>query len=173
LRLGLALDLDEAGAAGGDRLEQRVVAEPGDLDADLFGGADDQRALGHDDVDAVDGHRHEVGGLGGRALRRVRGDGHRVAPAGRTVDGGRVEGSSAAVWSRRGTPREVLEGGRERAWRSIAERAERAAEDLAADLLEQAELVLVPWPASNFSRVPVIQPVPSRHGVHLPQDSWA
>ena len=33
LRLGLALDLDQARAAGRDRLEQRVVAEPRDLDA--------------------------------------------------------------------------------------------------------------------------------------------
>jgi hypothetical protein len=41
------LDLDQALAAGAHRVEQRVVAEPRDLDADLLGGADDQGALGH------------------------------------------------------------------------------------------------------------------------------
>ena len=35
-------DVDQALAAGADRVEQRVVAEPRDLDADLLGGADHQ-----------------------------------------------------------------------------------------------------------------------------------
>ena len=39
--------VDEALPAGADRVEQRVVAEPRDLDADLLGGPDDQGALGH------------------------------------------------------------------------------------------------------------------------------
>ena len=42
-----AAHLDQALAAGADRREQRVVAEPRDLDADLLGGADHQRVLGH------------------------------------------------------------------------------------------------------------------------------
>ena len=50
-------DLDQALAAGAGRGEQRVVAEPRDLDAQLLGGADDQRALGHLGLDAVDGER--------------------------------------------------------------------------------------------------------------------
>ena len=54
-RLALALDLDQALPAGAHRVEQRVVAEPRDLDADQLGGADHQRALGHPDLDAVDG----------------------------------------------------------------------------------------------------------------------
>ena len=56
-RLGLALDLDQALPAGADRVEQRVVAEPRDLDADQLGGADDQGALGHLHLEAVDGQR--------------------------------------------------------------------------------------------------------------------
>ena len=30
-----------------------------------------------------------------------------------------------------------------------------------------------PWPASSRPRILRIQSVPSRQGVHLPQDSWA
>jgi hypothetical protein len=45
-RLALALDLDQALAAGADRVEQRVVAEPRDGDADHLGGPDDQVPLG-------------------------------------------------------------------------------------------------------------------------------
>jgi hypothetical protein len=58
--LALALDLDDALAAGACRVEERVVAEARDLDAELFGGADDQGALGHADLDAVDGQRNEI-----------------------------------------------------------------------------------------------------------------
>ena len=54
-RLALALHLDDALAAGAGRVEQRVVAEAGDLDAEQLGGADHQRALGDGDLDAVDG----------------------------------------------------------------------------------------------------------------------
>ena len=43
-------------------LEQRVVAEARDLDAEHLGGADDQRALGHAHLDAVDDDRDEVDG---------------------------------------------------------------------------------------------------------------
>ena len=50
-------DLDQALAARAGRGEQRVVAEPRDLDAQLLGGADDERALGHGRLDAVDGER--------------------------------------------------------------------------------------------------------------------
>ena len=54
-------DVDQALAAGADRREQRVVAEPRDLDADLLGGADHQGVLGDADLDAVDGQRDEIG----------------------------------------------------------------------------------------------------------------
>lgn len=59
-RLALALHLDDALAAGAGRVEERVVAEARDLDAEEFGGADHQGALGHGDLDAVDGERHQV-----------------------------------------------------------------------------------------------------------------
>ena len=38
-----------------DGREQRVVAEPRDLDADLLGGPDDERALGDRELHLVDG----------------------------------------------------------------------------------------------------------------------
>src|SRR6185437_14350519 len=63
-RLGLALYVHQALPAGADGLQQRVVAEPRDLDAELLGGPDDQRALGHGDLEAVDGDRHAVSRLG-------------------------------------------------------------------------------------------------------------
>ena len=47
LRLGHALDLDQAHPTGGDRVEQRVIAEARNRHAELLGGPDDQRALGH------------------------------------------------------------------------------------------------------------------------------
>ena len=54
-------DVDQALAARTDRLEQRVVAEPRDLCADLLGGTDHQGVLGNADLDAVDGQGHQVG----------------------------------------------------------------------------------------------------------------
>ena len=59
--LELALDLDEALPAGPDRGEQRVIAEPRYLDAEQLGGPDHERAPGHGDLEAVDGHAHAVG----------------------------------------------------------------------------------------------------------------
>ena len=53
-RLALALDLDQALPARADRVEQRVVAEPRDLHAQQFGGANHQRALGNRHLDVVD-----------------------------------------------------------------------------------------------------------------------
>src|SRR5690606_28250759 len=79
-RFALALDLDEALAARADRFEQRVIAEPRDLDPDQFGGTDHESALGHGDLGVVDGDVHEVGGLG--LLRTGTGHGgHRSFPS--------------------------------------------------------------------------------------------
>src|ERR1700722_5883122 len=58
-RFALALDLDQALAAGADRIQQRVVAEPGDLNADQLSGADHQSAFGNADFGAVYGQRHQ------------------------------------------------------------------------------------------------------------------
>src|SRR5690606_30307107 len=55
--------LDQALATGADRRQQRVVAEPRDLDADLLGGPDHQRALRRAHLDAVDGQVDHLGAL--------------------------------------------------------------------------------------------------------------
>jgi hypothetical protein len=75
--------LDQALPAGGHLVEQRVVAEPGDVDADLLGGPDDQGALGHLDLDAVDGRLDQVGG--GAAVQLC-GDCHQEWTSAKTVD---------------------------------------------------------------------------------------
>ncbi|GAA3416768.1 hypothetical protein GCM10018952_46180 [Streptosporangium vulgare] len=73
-------DVHQALAAVGGRLQQRVVAEPGDLDAEQLGRPDDQSALRDAHLEAVDGdgdqvHRH--------LLRRGGGfDGHGVSSVG-------------------------------------------------------------------------------------------
>ncbi len=81
-RFALALDLDDALAAGAGRIQQRMVAKTRDLDAEEFGGADDQRPLGDGDLDAVDRQGDEVLGREGRgAAVRPRGcDGHAFTP---------------------------------------------------------------------------------------------
>ncbi len=59
-------DLDQALPAGARGFEQRVVAEPRDLDAELLGRPDQQGALRHGDLEPVDGDGDQVL-LGGRA----------------------------------------------------------------------------------------------------------
>ena len=88
-RLGLALDLHEALAASAYRVKQRVVAEPRDLDAELLGGPDDQRALRNHDLESVDRHPHAVAGLGYL--------GHRGGLPPEEGGGGRVEGAAAVL----------------------------------------------------------------------------
>lgn len=86
-RLALALDLDDALPASAGRVEERVVAEARDLDAQQLGGADDQGALGHADLDAVDRERDEVLGRNGRLAApggRTRGDCHAFTPGERS-----------------------------------------------------------------------------------------
>src|SRR4029079_14021085 len=57
-QLALPFDLDVALTAGADRILQRVITEPRDLDPQLLGRADDQRAGGHGQHLAVDRERH-------------------------------------------------------------------------------------------------------------------
>ena len=67
LELRDALDLDEAHAAGTDRLAQlRLVAEHGDLDVAVLGGVDQHRAVGSRDLDPVHDQGH-IGPLCGHA----------------------------------------------------------------------------------------------------------
>src|SRR5690606_20397006 len=62
-------DVDQALAAVGRRDEQRVVAEPGNLDAQQLGRPDDQGALGHADLEPVDRAGHQLGLYIGRGHR--------------------------------------------------------------------------------------------------------
>ena len=52
--------LDQALPAGADRVQQRVVAEPGHIDPDQLGGPDDQCALRHRHLDVVDSERDQL-----------------------------------------------------------------------------------------------------------------
>ena len=143
-RLALALDLDDALPAGAGRVEQRVVAEPRDLDAEQFGGADDQGALGDGDLDAVDRQRDQV-------LRRDR---RLAAPGGSAVvvtvmrsppvcgvsvgpEGGLggVEGAALAGDVLLVLLAEVLERGEDRRGGAVAEGAERLAVDVVGDVV--------------------------------------
>ena len=69
LRLRHPVDLDQAGAARGDRIQQRVVAEARHLDAELLSGADREGALGHAHLDAVDDDSIGTGAAHARAHR--------------------------------------------------------------------------------------------------------
>ena len=91
--LQLALDLDQALPAGAGRVEERVVAEARDRDAELLGGADHERALGHGHAMPSMVTRDEVVPLlGGRAARgRRRGDGHQACAPVEDRRGDRVE----------------------------------------------------------------------------------
>ncbi len=69
-RLALPLDLDDALPAGPDGVQQRMVAEPWDLDPEELGRTDDQRSLGNADRLAVDGQGDKIRRCGhGRGLR--------------------------------------------------------------------------------------------------------
>ena len=80
LRLGHALDLNKARAAGCDRLQERVIAKARDLGTDELGGTNNQRALGNLDCHTVDddGDGLDCCEIGAGVVR----DGHRAtAPA--------------------------------------------------------------------------------------------
>ena len=149
-------DVDEALAAGADRLEQRVVAEPRDLDADLLGGPDHQGVLGHRHLDAVDGQRDGSGGRGRRALPPVltalppalglvvgswSSCGHRSSFA-NSVEASRSNGQPPLRQVREVLLAEVLDAAGDRRGRAVAERAERAAEDVVADVEQLLEVLL-------------------------------
>ncbi len=73
-RFALAFDLDQALPACADRIEQGMVAEPGNLNAHQLRGPDHQRALGNTDLVPVDRQRHHLdrrGVLGGFSQRHA------------------------------------------------------------------------------------------------------
>src|SRR5690606_8423840 len=159
-------DLDQALAAGTGRLEQRVVAEPRDLDADLLGRPDDQRALGDLDLDAVDRDGDELlVHLGG-------GRRHRAPTSENTAEASYGKSSRAGVW--------VPASNSERKylmplWIGTAEASPRAQKErpaMFADTSSSRSMsVGRPLPSSRRCMTCFIQYVPSRQGVHLPQDS--
>src|SRR5699024_9860365 len=57
-------DVDETLAARAGRFEERMIAEAGDSDPDLFSRADDERSLGHVHPGAVDGDGDSLNLLG-------------------------------------------------------------------------------------------------------------
>ena len=65
----------------------------------------------------------------------------------------------------------VLEEALHRPGRRIAERADGVAFDAVGDVEQQVQLLAPRRPASTRRSSRFIQPVPSRHGVHWPQDS--
>ena len=68
---------------------------------------------------------------------------------------------------------EVLQRREHRRRGGVAERAERLAGDVAGDAGEQIEIAASrPRRARSSARILWSQSVPSRHGVHLPHDSW-
>ena len=91
-------DVDQALPAGAHGREQRVVAEPRDLDADLLGGPDHQGVLRDADLDAVDGDVDQVGLLGSR------GHAFTASPAAKTVLAAGSNGQPPCAGGR-GTPR--------------------------------------------------------------------
>ena len=119
-------------------VEQRVVAEARDLHADLLGGADDQGVLGDADLDAVDGQGDEVG-VASPALWSSSCVGSHGCEGGR---GGRVERAAAVAQVCEVLVAEVLDRARDRAGRTVAEGAERAAQDVVALVEQQVEVVL-------------------------------
>src|ERR1700712_4159885 len=78
-RLALTVDVDEALTKSADRIEQRVVTEARNLDADRLGRTNDERALRDLQLDAVDGDRDGV--YRSLDLGRVGGHSHALLPA--------------------------------------------------------------------------------------------
>ena len=154
-QLALALDAHVALAAGGDRREQRVVAEPRDLDPQVLGRPDEQRSLRHGHgvpsiVRFTSGSRgrrsseHLVQFHGGgrqRAPSRFRP--RRLAPDGRRRSGGPVRDTGhrprrrcSSYSSRKYLIDESIGDDR-----SVGERAERLEQHVPADVLRQVDVL--------------------------------
>ena len=115
----LALDLDQALPAGADRVEQRVVAEARDRDAELLGGPDDQLALraitsmpSTVSFTWPGGPRARLPPCAGTLSWRSWRQNAPVRAGAQTVVRGRVEGAAAVAEMREVLVAEVLDGGR-------------------------------------------------------------
>ena len=103
LELGDALDLDQAHAAGADRLaELGLVAEDRDLDVAELGGVGEHHVLGRLDLAAVDLEGDRAGARGAASTAtRPRGEPARLPCAPRTRRGTSRSSSRSASPSRR------------------------------------------------------------------------
>src|SRR6476659_4476611 len=152
LQLRHSLDLDQAHAAGPDRLaELRLVTEDRDLDVALLGGVDQHRPLRRGDLAAVDDQ----------------GDGVADRP-----------GHAASL---SGTPLSIASMNSSRYFCTIAPtgiaiESPRTQRQLPMMLVcteaTVSRSIGVASPRIIRSSIFTVQLVPSRQGVHLPQDSW-
>ena len=154
LELRDALDLDQAHAAGADRLaELRLVTEVGDLDVAVLGRVDEHRALGRAHLLAVDLEGDPVG----------LGPGHARRPPPRAPPARRAERLELA---RSRAPRllhvllellaEVLEHRGDGHRHRVAEHAQAVADDVPLDLLEDVEV--------HGRALAVVDPLEHLHG---------
>lgn len=84
-RLSLSFHLDQTLPAGADRVKKGVLAEPRNLNAEHLRGSDDQGALRHRNLKAVNGERHQLRRRRRRCRSFVRHRHQTPAPA-KTVD---------------------------------------------------------------------------------------
>src|SRR6185312_1396681 len=158
-RLALALHLDQALTAGADRIEQRVVAEPRDRDAEQLRGPDDQGSLRHADLEPVNGDGH--------CARR----GLHCHVMLQTVDDAGSKGQPPSLWCWMNSSRKkrtaVVIGGT-----ALSPSAQNARPRMLSQISRSfSTSSSVPSPCSSRSRMRTSQNVPSRHGVHFPHDS--
>ena len=154
--LGLALDLHVALAARAGRREVRVVAEPGDLDAELLGRPDDERAGGDAHLLAVDRERDRAGSRADlRGLVRL-------------------QGAAALADVRLVLLGEVLQARVDDRRGAVRERAERPEQDVACPCRPSRAGPPRGRPRPRCARAPGWPTsCPRGTGVHFPQDSCA
>ena len=196
-RAAAGVDLDEAHAAHADRLHPLVVAEARDVDAVALGGLDDQLALAGDDRLAVDRQaRRRSGSAAAVASARPSAS----AASCRLVRHRRLRAVTGIMVARAPILRlELVAEQRERRVdRRVRRRADeadrghlagtarprcrafarRVREVAGADGLADVEQLVEVGAACRgrrrcAARIRSSHVPPSRHGVHLPHDSWA
>src|SRR5207248_2682440 len=155
LQLRHLLDFDQAHAADGDRRHLGMRAEDRDVDADLLGGVEDERPLGHGHRLTVDGERDLVG------LHR----GHQATASCTDFLKGQPF-SEMCSWNSSRKNLITLRGNQ-------VEASPRGQNERPSMLYpmsrSKSTSVALASPASKRSKRFAIQKVPSRQGVHLPQ----
>src|ERR1051326_4110770 len=144
-------DLHQTHAAGADRLQALLVAEDGNLFADELGGFDEQHALGRFDVEAVNG---ELDGI-------HRGRCHHVGY-------GHLWSLMCCSYSPLNCFTVATTGEVAKSPRAQSTFPEICPESESSSSRSPG----TPRPASMRVRILNSHEVPSRHGVHLPHDSW-